>query len=68
MQRSTLNALSEGVAVFGGRETDFARLLPEVTIPIGPEEFAGLAARALAPRGDPLVALVVSPGSKPRLE
>jgi len=40
-----------------GIEARFARLLPEVTIPIGPEEFAGLAARALAPRKADVISL-----------
>ena len=40
-----------------GIEARFARLLPEVAIPIGPEQFAGLAARALAPRKADVISL-----------
>ncbi len=40
-----------------GIEARFARLLPEVTIPIGPDQFAGLAARALAPRKADVISL-----------
>ncbi|HEY2508806.1 MAG TPA: segregation/condensation protein A [Streptosporangiaceae bacterium] len=36
-------------------EPQFAQLLPEVLIGIGPEEFAAIAARALAPRKPPTV-------------
>ena len=40
-----------------GVEPRFARLLPEVTIPIGPDRFAALAARALAPKQADVVSL-----------
>ncbi len=33
-----------------GLEPRFARLLPEITIPVGPDRFARIAARALAPK------------------
>ncbi len=36
-----------------GLEEPFAKLLPEVLIGLGPEEFAALAARAMAPRPEP---------------
>jgi segregation and condensation protein A len=38
-------------------EPRFAGLLPEVLLGLGPEEFAALAARALAPRAEPTVAV-----------
>ena len=38
-------------------EPRFARLLPEVTIPIGPDRFAALAARALAPKQADVISL-----------
>jgi segregation and condensation protein A len=38
-------------------EPRFAGLLPEVLLGLGPQEFAGLAARALAPRPEPSVAV-----------
>ena len=40
-----------------GLEPRFAGLLPEVLLGLGPQEFAALAARALAPRAEPVVAL-----------
>ena len=40
-----------------GVEPRFARLLPEVTIPIGLDRFAALAARALAPKQADVVSL-----------
>ena len=40
-----------------GVEPRFAGLLPEVTIPIGPDRFAALAARALAPKQADVVSL-----------
>jgi segregation and condensation protein A len=40
-----------------GVEARFARLLPEVTIPVSPERFAALAARALAPKQADVVSL-----------
>jgi segregation and condensation protein A len=40
-----------------GLESRFARLLPEVTLPLTPERFAALAAKALAPRQAGLVSL-----------
>ena len=40
-----------------GLEPRFAGLLPEVLLGLGPEEFAALAARALAPRPEPVVAV-----------
>jgi len=42
----------------GGLEPYFARLLPEVTIPIGPDQLAALAARAMLPREPEQVSLV----------
>jgi segregation and condensation protein A len=62
-------AYKEVAAVFAGRmaaaarrfprrvpmEPRFARLLPEVLLGLGPAEFARIAARALAPRPDPVV-------------
>ena len=39
-----------------GLEPHFAALLPEVLIPLGPLEFALLAAKALAPKPEPVVA------------
>ncbi len=38
-------------------EAPFASLLPEVLLGLGPAEFAALAARVLAPREDPVVAV-----------
>jgi segregation and condensation protein A len=38
-------------------EPRYAGLLPEVLLGLGPEEFAALAARALAPRAEPVVAV-----------
>ena len=38
-------------------EPRFAGLLPEVLLGLGPQEFAALAARALTPRADPVVAV-----------
>ena len=38
-------------------EPRFAGLLPEVLLGLGPEEFAALAARALAPRAEPTVSV-----------
>ncbi len=38
-------------------EPRFAQLLPEVLLGLGPREFAALAARALTPRPDPVVAV-----------
>ena len=38
-------------------EPPFADLLPEVVLGLGPEQFAALAARALAPRPAPVVAV-----------
>ncbi len=38
-------------------EPRFAGLLPEVLLGLGPQEFAALAARALAPRPEPVVAV-----------
>jgi segregation and condensation protein A len=63
-------AYKEVAAVFAGRmavqarrfprrvpmEPRFAQLLPEVLLGLGPAEFARIAARALAPRPDPVVA------------
>ncbi|HZA04295.1 MAG TPA: ScpA family protein [Propionibacteriaceae bacterium] len=40
-----------------GVDPRFARLLPEVTIPIGPDRFAALAARALAPKQADVISL-----------
>jgi len=40
-----------------GLEPHFAALLPEVVVGIGPEAFAALAARALAPRPEPSVSV-----------
>jgi segregation and condensation protein A len=40
-----------------GLESRFARLLPEVTLPITPERFAALAAKALAPKQADVVSL-----------
>lgn len=40
-----------------GMEPQFAALLPEVLIGLGPEQFAALAARALAPKPEPEVSL-----------
>ncbi len=40
-----------------GLEPRFADLLPEVLLGLGPQEFAALAARALAPRPQPVVAV-----------
>ena len=40
-----------------GLEPRFAGLLPEVLLGLGPQEFAALAARALAPRPEPVVAV-----------
>jgi len=62
-------AYKEAAAVFAGRmaaaakrfprrvplEPRFAELLPEVLFTIGPQEFAMLAARALAPKAQPVV-------------
>jgi len=62
-------AYKEAAAVFAGRmaaaarrfprrvplEPRFAELLPEVLFAIGPQEFAALAARALAPKAPPVV-------------
>jgi segregation and condensation protein A len=62
-------AYKEAAAVFAGRmaiaarrfprraplEPRFAELLPEVLFTIGPQEFAALAARALAPKVPPVV-------------
>src|ERR1700733_95565 len=62
-------AYKEAAAVFAGRmaaaarrfprrvplEPRFAELLPEVLLAIGPQEFAALAARALAPKAPPTV-------------
>src|SRR5580658_6606822 len=64
-------AYKEVAAVFAGRmaaaakrfprrvplEPRFAELLPEVLLRIGPQEFAALAARALAPRVPPVVSV-----------
>ena len=64
-------AYKEVAAVFGGRmaaaakrfprrvplEPRFAELLPEVLFAIGPQEFAALAARALAPKAPPTVSV-----------
>jgi segregation and condensation protein A len=64
-------AYKEAAAVFAGRmaaaarrfprrvplEPRFAELLPEVLFAIGPQEFAALAARALAPRVPPVVSV-----------
>lgn len=41
----------------GGLESEFARLLPEVVIPAGPDDLAWLAARAMVPREQPHVNL-----------
>ncbi len=38
-----------------GLETRYARLLPEVVLGLGPEQFAALAARAFQPREQPVV-------------
>jgi segregation and condensation protein A len=40
-----------------GLEPRFARLLPEVLLGLGPQEFAALAARALAPKPTPTLAV-----------
>jgi segregation and condensation protein A len=40
-----------------GLEEPFAQLLPEVLIGLGPDEFAALAAKALAPKPEPVVSL-----------
>jgi segregation and condensation protein A len=40
-----------------GLEEPFAQLLPEVLIGLGPDEFAALAAKALAPKPDPVVSI-----------
>jgi len=40
-----------------GLEPAFADLLPEVLIGLGPDAFASLAARALAPRAEPMVSV-----------
>ena len=40
-----------------GLEPRFAGLLPEVLLGLGPQEFAALAARALTPRPEPVVAV-----------
>jgi len=40
-----------------GPEAPFSQLLPEVLIGLGPEEFAALAARALAPKAVPTVSV-----------
>lgn len=40
-----------------GMEPQFAALLPEVLIGLGPDQFAALAARALAPKPEPEVSL-----------
>jgi segregation and condensation protein A len=40
-----------------GLEPRFAGLLPEVLLGLGPQEFAALAARALAPRAEPTVSI-----------
>jgi segregation and condensation protein A len=64
-------AYKEVAAVFAGRmaaaarrfprrvplEPRFAELLPEVLFAIGPQEFAALAARALAPKAAPVVSV-----------
>jgi segregation and condensation protein A len=64
-------AYKEAAAVFAGRmaaaarrfprrvplEPRFAELLPEVLFAIGPQEFAALAARALAPKVPPVVSV-----------
>ena len=64
-------AYKEVAAVFAGRmaaaarrfprrvplEPRFAELLPEVLFAIGPQEFAALAARALAPKAPPVVSV-----------
>ena len=64
-------AYKEAAAVFAGRmaaaakrfprrvplEPRFAELLPEVLFAIGPQEFAALAARALAPKAPPTVSV-----------
>jgi segregation and condensation protein A len=64
-------AYKEAAAVFAGRmaaaarrfprrvplEPRFAELLPEVLFAIGPQEFAALAARALAPKAPPVVSV-----------
>jgi segregation and condensation protein A len=64
-------AYKEAAAVFAGRmaaaarrfprrvplEPRFADLLPEVLFAIGPQEFAALAARALAPKAPPVVSV-----------
>ena len=64
-------AYKEAAAVFAGRmaaaarrfprrvplEPRFAQLLPEVLFVIGPQEFAALAARALAPKIPPVVSV-----------
>ena len=41
----------------GGLEDAFARLLPEVEIPVEPDQLAWLAARALQPKDEPTVSL-----------
>ncbi|WP_235750648.1 segregation and condensation protein A [Nigerium massiliense] len=41
----------------GGLEEEFARLLPEVELRVGLDEFAWLAARAMAPREQPEISL-----------
>ncbi|WP_293773349.1 segregation/condensation protein A [Sporichthya sp.] len=40
-----------------GLEEPFAQLLPEVLIGLGPDEFAALAAKALAPKPEPVVSI-----------
>lgn len=40
-----------------GLEPRFAALLPELLIPLGPDQLAALAARALTPRPEPVLAL-----------
>ena len=54
---ATLESRAGGFPRDVGVEPRFARLLPEVTISLGPDRFAALAARALAPKQADVVSL-----------
>ncbi len=60
---ATLDDQARRFARPGGLEDQFARLLPEVEIPVGVEALPWLAARALAPRERPVVSLTHLHGS-----
>lgn len=60
---ATLDEQGRRYARPGGLEAHFARLLPEVEIPIGVDALPWLAARALQPREKPVVSLAHLHGS-----